>query len=103
MGRFRNAGMSGRELLDMLKGLDDEELELPIVVCYNYGDYHNTPAVDYLDDIQVRQLAESAYSRSGWEVVSNEAEDGGLKDEEDDESEDAVKAIVVGSFFEGGR
>jgi hypothetical protein len=87
------------EALGDMKGTP--EFDLPVVVCYNYGDYHNTAAIDAIDEEPRVMLAvPEAYSQSGFGIKPIEED----VDEDDVEVEDdEQKVVVLGSHFEGGR
>ena len=53
--------ITGRELLDMLKDLDDEELDLPVHIGYDYGDRNHTQVAPGMNDLEVSYLNWSSY------------------------------------------
>ena len=88
MPRTRRAirSINVRELIDALEGEDPEAL---VVFSSDYGDISHTQQVHPISgDMEEGTLEETAYSASGWAILSDE-------DDEDDTDNETVKILVI--------
>ena len=75
--------MTVGELREALSDIDDD---VQVVMQYNYGDYHNTPAVEVIQEVELKPLTKSAYSRTGWQVCESD---------DDDDDDDTLPTYLV--------
>lgn len=45
---------------------------VPVYLCYDYGDHCHTQAIDPLNEVELYPLQPTGYSRSGWAVDEQE-------------------------------
>lgn len=74
------------ELIEALSELNDDD---KVIFSSDYGDYHHTQqALPLRGQLEEVQISKSAYSHSGFEIVTEENwEDADARDPEDGEAE----------------
>jgi hypothetical protein len=53
------------ELIAELQDALDRSGDLEVMTSYNYGDYHNTEALNHIDSVEEMEPISTAYSASG--------------------------------------
>lgn len=69
-------GATVKEIKEAIKNMDDD---MVVVMGVGYGDRANTTQAIPANDAKVMRVAESAYSESGYKVVTDEDSNEGQK------------------------
>lgn len=85
--------MTVLELIEELQALAEDGLgDAQVWSTYNYGDYHSTEALVRPRCATIAAVTKSAYSESGWSIISSEAET------YEDDPEPTQFGVVLGKF-----
>lgn len=63
--------MTVRKLMQALEDFKPEDI---VVFSYDYGDHTHTQAVGQIENVEMQDLVETAYSDSGFAVKDDESE-----------------------------
>jgi len=93
---YNGETMKTLTVAELIELLQDQDPDAKVIFSTNYGDYHRTQQALPIEgrDFEEVKITKSAYSNSGFAVVSQDDDDGSF-DREDDDQEDETETYLV--------